>query len=129
VKRFTVAAERDISTAVLGTGSYCTTLGLDETASRMVATAASELARNILKYAGCGELRVRLYDQGGRRGVEIEAIDRGPGIADAERALEDHFSSGGTLGLGLPGVRRLMDEFELASEPGRGTRVVARKWI
>ena len=60
--------------------------------------------------------------------VEIEAVDQGPGIEDAEAALEDHYSSGGTLGLGLPGVRRMMDEFSLESTPGEGTRVTATKW-
>jgi anti-sigma regulatory factor (Ser/Thr protein kinase) len=64
-----------------------------------------------------------------RRGIEIEAVDRGPGIANCEAAMRDHFSSGGTLGLGLPGVKRMMDEFSLESTPGEGTRVTARKWI
>ena len=63
------------------------------------------------------------------RGIEVEATDRGPGIEDAEAAMRDHFSSSGTLGLGLPGVRRLMDEFALESTPGEGTRVTATKWI
>ena len=63
------------------------------------------------------------------RGIEIEAVDRGPGIADCEAAMQDHFSSGGTLGLGLPGVKRMMDEFSLESTLGEGTRVTARKWI
>ena len=61
--------------------------------------------------------------------MEIEARDRGPGIADLDRARQDHFSSAGTLGLGLPGVKRMMDDFDLASETGEGTRVTARKWL
>ncbi len=85
--------------------------------------------RNILKYAGSGEIRLRRVTGADGRGVEIEAIDQGPGIADCEEAMNDHFSSGGTLGLGLPGVKRMMDEFSLESTPGEGTRVTARKWI
>ena len=65
----------------------------------------------------------------GKRGVEIEVVDTGPGIADCEAAMDDHYSSGGTLGLGLPGVRRMMDEFSLESTPGEGTRVTVRKWL
>ena len=95
----------------------------------MIATAVSELARNILKYAVSGEIRLRQVDGPSGRGIEIEAVDRGPGIEDPEAAMRDHFSSGGTLGLGLPGVRRMMDEFSLESTPGEGTRVTAVKWM
>jgi serine/threonine-protein kinase RsbT len=85
--------------------------------------------RNILKYAGVGEVRLRQVKKIGASGVEIEAIDHGPGIADCEAAMQDHFSSSGTLGLGLPAVKRMMDEFSLVSSAGEGTRVTARKWI
>ena len=95
----------------------------------MIATAVSELVRNILKYAGSGEIRLRRVKEKAGRGVEIEAVDHGPGISDCEAAMQDHFSSSGTLGLGLPGVKRMMDEFSLESAPGEGTRVTARKWI
>jgi serine/threonine-protein kinase RsbT len=104
-------------------------MGFDETPSRLIATAVSELARNILKYAGTGEIRLRQVEGRSGRGIEIEAVDRGPGIEDLEAAMRDHFSSGGTLGLGLPGVRRMMDEFSLESTPGEGTRVTAVKWM
>jgi serine/threonine-protein kinase RsbT len=76
-----------------------------------------------------GEIRLRQVEGKGGRGIEIEAVDRGPGIADIEAAMRDHFSSGGTLGLGLPGVKRMVDEFSLDSTPGEGTRVTAIKWI
>jgi serine/threonine-protein kinase RsbT len=65
----------------------------------------------------------------GARGIEVEVLDQGPGIADCEAAMTDHYSSGGTLGLGLPSVKRMMDEFSLVSAPGEGTRVTVRKWI
>jgi serine/threonine-protein kinase RsbT len=127
--RLLIRTEMDASHAVLEATAYSAAAGFAETPSRMIATAVSELARNILKYAGTGEVRLRQVEGQLRRGVEIEAIDRGPGIADPDAAMRDHFSSGGTLGLGLPGVERMMDEFWLDSTPGEGTRVTARKWI
>ena len=124
-----IRTETDASRTVLESTLYSREAGFDETPSRMIATAVSELVRNILKYAGTGEIRLRRVKGIGRRGIEIEAVDQGPGIADCEAAMRDHFSSGGTLGLGLPGVKRMMDEFSLESMPGKGTRVTARKWI
>ena len=125
----TIRSEIDASRSVLESTLYAREAGFDEAPSRMIATAVSELVRNILKYAGTGELRLRRVKGMGCRGIEIEALDRGPGIVDCEAAMRDHFSSGGTLGMGLPGVKRLMDEFSLESTPGEGTRVTARKWI
>ena len=124
-----IRTEMDVSRTVLESTLYSREAGFDETPSRMIATVVSELVRNILKYAGTGEIRLRQVKRTGGRGIEIEAVDRGPGIADCEAAMRDHFSSGGTLGLGLPGVRRMMDEFTLESTPGKGTRVTARKWL
>lgn len=102
--------------------------GLDATRRQMFATAVSELARNIVKYAGSGRLLLREVRLDSRTGVEATAEDDGPGIPDIELAMTDHFSSSGTLGLGLPGVRRMVDEFEITSEPGQGTRVTIRAW-
>lgn len=93
-----------------------------------VATAISEVARNIVSYAYDGQLSVQVVNRLGRRGVRIVATDRGPGIQDVERAMEDGFSTGEGLGLGLPGARRLMDEFSISSKPGAGTTVVLHKW-
>jgi len=125
----TIRTEIDASRTVLESSLYSREAGFDETPSRMIATAVSELVRNILKYAGSGEIRLRRVKGMGGRGIEIEAVDQGPGIADCAAAMSDHFSSGGTLGLGLPGVKRMMDEFWLESTPGEGTRVTVRKWI
>ena len=91
-------------------------------------TAVSELSRNIVKYAGRGEVYLQLVDRSGRVGVQVMAQDRGPGIGDPDSALTDHYSTAGTLGLGLPGVKRLMDEFELDTSPGNGTRITALLW-
>jgi serine/threonine-protein kinase RsbT len=121
--------EADASRTVLESTLYCREAGFAETPSRMIATAVSELVRNILKYAGTGEIRLHPVKKIGARGIEIEAVDHGPGIEDCEAAMQDHFSSSGTLGLGLPAVKRMMDEFSLVSTPGEGTRVTARKWI
>jgi serine/threonine-protein kinase RsbT len=91
-------------------------------------TAASELARNTLIHGGGGSVRVEVVTMGARRGVRAVFDDDGPGICDVELALTDGWSSGSGLGLGLSGSRRLVDEFELWSEPGRGTTVTVTKW-
>ncbi len=124
-----IRGETEVRRAVLESTRFAQETGFDETRSRMIATAVSELARNILKYAGSGQLRLRRVSSSRGAGVEIEVSDHGPGIADVEAAMSDHYSSSGTLGMGLPGVKRMMDEFDLHSEPGRGTRVTARKWV
>jgi serine/threonine-protein kinase RsbT len=118
----------DVARAALLAGRCCHTLGFDPARSQMVATAVSELAGNIIKYAERGEVIVRGVSNRGRKGVEVVVSDQGPGISDLEQALRDHFSTSGTLGLGLPGVRRLMDDFSIESAPGRGTTIVVCKW-
>ena len=127
--RRSIHSELDASRTVLESTLFCQNMGFEETSSRMIATAVSELVRNVLKYAGSGECRLRPVIGTGIRGVEVEVTDHGPGIPDCEAAMQDHFSSSGTLGMGLPGVQRLMDEFSLESTPGKGTRVTARKWL
>jgi anti-sigma regulatory factor (Ser/Thr protein kinase) len=102
--------------------------GLDPMQVSAVATATSELARNIVKYAGTGNLAVSRIDDGEVVGIRIVASDRGPGIENVDSALSDHYSTGGTLGLGLPGVRRLMDEVKIETTSGRGTKVTATLW-
>ena len=102
--------------------------GMTGTDLTLVATAISEVARNIVEYAGRGEVRLQAIAQGSRTGVMVVATDEGPGIADVDQALRDGFSTGKSLGLGLPGARRLMDEFEIVSEVGKGTTVTMRKW-
>jgi serine/threonine-protein kinase RsbT len=127
--RRAIGNEMDVRRVVLESTRYSEDAGFDETQSRMIATAVSELVRNILKYAGSGKFSLRRVERPGSRGIEIEVSDNGPGIPDVDAAMSDHFSSSGTLGLGLPGVKRLMDEFSLESAPGQGTCVTARKWL
>jgi serine/threonine-protein kinase RsbT len=107
----------------------CAEMGFGNTDRTLIATAVSEVARNIVSYAGRGEILLRGIDDGGRRGILVVARDEGPGIADTALALRDGYSTGNSLGLGLPGARRLMDEFELVSTLGVGTTVTMRKWL
>jgi serine/threonine-protein kinase RsbT len=93
-----------------------------------IVTAASELARNTLNYGGGGRVRLEALNDGNRRGLRVIFEDQGPGIADTEQALRDGFTTGGGLGLGLGGAKRLSNEFEIHSEPGRGTRVSITRW-
>jgi serine/threonine-protein kinase RsbT len=91
-------------------------------------TAASELARNTLDYGGGGEVTIEAVCEGVRKGVRLVFVDRGPGIADVEMALKDGYTTGGGLGLGLSGARRLCNEFSIESKPGEGTRVAITRW-
>ena len=93
-----------------------------------VVTAASELGRNTLQYGGGGKATISVVTHGPRRGLRLDFADDGPGIADVALALTDGFTTGGGLGLGLSGARRLSDEFELESQPGQGTRVTIVRW-
>jgi serine/threonine-protein kinase RsbT len=103
-------------------------IGFRGTDLTLIATAISEVARNIVIYAERGEIALSVLN-GARRGIRIVAHDDGPGIPDVDLAMRDGFSTGKSLGLGLPGAKRLMDEFEIVSEVGKGTTVTMRKWV
>lgn len=103
-------------------------LGFSLIEQTKMVTAASELARNTLRYGGGGEAQIVSLSDGHRRGLELSFIDRGPGIANLELALTDGYTSGGGLGLGLSGAKRLADEFAIDSTPGKGTTVTIAKW-
>jgi serine/threonine-protein kinase RsbT len=94
----------------------------------MISTAISELARNIIRYAGKGEVVVSPITDGARVGVMVVARDSGPGIPDIDLAMRDGYTTGSGMGLGLPGARRLMDEFAIFSQVSEGTTVVMKKW-
>ncbi|MFD2627186.1 anti-sigma regulatory factor [Oceanobacillus kapialis] len=94
-----------------------------------IATAISELARNIYLYAENGQICFEVIDNLNHKGISMVAIDNGPGIDDVSKVMEDGYSTSGGLGAGLPGVKRLMDEFDLQSESGKGTRIKAVKWV
>ena len=103
-------------------------IGFSPGDATLIATAISELARNIVTYAKRGEIRLIPVELNGKRGLTVVAKDEGAGIPDIRQALQDGYSTAGRLGLGLPGVKRLMDEMEIVSEVGVGTTVTAKKW-
>jgi len=103
-------------------------IGLGLVDQTKIITAASELARNTLDYGGGGEVRIDVLQEGSRKGVRLSFEDQGPGIADIAQALTDHYTTGGGLGLGLGGAKRLSNEFHIESTPGVGTRVTIARW-
>jgi serine/threonine-protein kinase RsbT len=103
-------------------------VGISGSDLTLMATAISEIARNIVQYAGQGEIEFRSVVMGGKRGLLVIARDHGPGIADIAQAMQDGFSTSRGMGLGLPGARRLMDDFKIVSEVGKGTTVSMVKW-
>jgi serine/threonine-protein kinase RsbT len=123
-----INSDQDIVLARQKGRTMATELGFSSGDATLIATAISELARNIVTYARRGKITLRRAQGSSRVGILIVASDDGPGIPDIGQALRDGFSTSGSLGLGLPGVRRLMDEFKITSQPGRGTIVAVKKW-
>ena len=124
-----VAAEHDIARARREAKALAKRVGFGRVAAYHVATGVSELASNLFFHAtGGGTITLAALRRDGEVGVEVVAEDDGPGIADIGQAMEDGFTTNRGLGSGLPGVRRLMDEFDIASAAGVGTRVITRKW-
>jgi serine/threonine-protein kinase RsbT len=126
--RVLIHSDQDIVVARQRGRSLAVELGFSPGDATLIATAISELARNIVSYARRGAITLQGIQASGRQGILVVASDDGPGIADIRQALRDGFSTSGSLGLGLPGVRRLMDEFEIQSRVGRGTLVAVKKW-
>ena len=118
----------DVVRARQAVRALATAAGFSLVDQTKIITAASEIARNTVDYGGGGDLRLELLRDGGRRGVRLTFTDQGPGIADVEQALKDGYTSGGGLGLGLGGARRLVGEFAINSSPGRGTKVTLTRW-
>jgi serine/threonine-protein kinase RsbT len=123
-----ITTDEDIVTARQQGRRLSSDLGFTSTDLTLIATAISEVARNIRLYAGEGQVELQLVDEGRRQGIIVVARDEGPGIADIELAMQDGYSSGGSSGLGLPGARRLMDEFDIRSKAGQGVTVTMKKW-
>ena len=94
-----------------------------------IATAISELVRNVVRYAGRGTITLKAIEAGIKKGLEVVVADEGPGIEDMELAMQDGYSTGGGLGAGLPGTKRLVHEFEIVSQPGLGATVTIRMWL
>jgi serine/threonine-protein kinase RsbT len=126
--RVAIQREADIVLARQAGRQLAAQLGFSSTDQTLIATAISEVARNIVVYANHGEIVLTRADDGGRVGIQVQAIDSGPGIDNKDLAMRDGYSTKNSLGLGLPGARRLMDDFDLESELGRGTTVTMKKW-
>jgi anti-sigma regulatory factor (Ser/Thr protein kinase) len=126
--RVRVATDADMVPARAKGREVATELGFSRTDGTLIATAISEIARNILVHAGSGEIVIEPVYEDNRCGIRVAAQDSGPGIRDVQAALRDGYASKGGLGLGLPGARRLMDELHVDSAPGRGTTVTMTKW-
>ena len=126
--RVAINSDQDIVGARQKGRTLATALGFSAADATLIATAISELARNIVSYARKGEIRLQRVPNSTHPGIMVIASDDGPGIPNIQQAMRDGFSTSGSLGLGLPGVRRLMDEFEIVSQTGRGTTVTVKKW-
>ncbi|MEV1240922.1 anti-sigma regulatory factor [Nonomuraea sp. NPDC049750] len=123
-----IASNSDVVMVRQRVRSVAVEVGLSLIDQTKVVTAASELARNALVYGGGGLARIEIVENGTRRGLKLTFSDEGPGIPDIEQALTDGWTTGTGLGLGLSGSRRLVDEFDLVSAPGKGTTVTVTKW-
>ncbi|RMG46581.1 MAG: hypothetical protein D6718_05430 [Acidobacteria bacterium] len=123
-----IRSRRDVGPLVEAVRELASRMGFGSAPAALIATATSELATNIVRYGGGGEVALRRVWEPGRRGLAVVARDRGPGIADVEAALRPGYSTGGGLGLGLPAVVRIMDDVAIATSPDAGTRVVALRW-
>lgn len=126
--RVPVGSDADMVPARAEARALAERLGFSRTDATLIATAISEIARNILVHAGSGEIVLTELHDDSRRGLAVVARDSGPGIRNIGDALRDGYGTKGGLGLGLPGAKRLMDEFELDSAVGKGTTVTMRKW-
>ncbi len=129
VTRLELSHEVDVAYAALDAKTYAKRIGFATKDQYLISTAVSELARNIITYASKGCIFLSTIDQDLKKGIEVVADDSGPGIHDLEKAMLDNFSTRGTLGVGLPGTKRLMDDFKISSSSAEGTTVTVRKWI
>jgi serine/threonine-protein kinase RsbT len=126
--RLAIASDADVIAARQQGRDLAAQHGFSAGDQTVIAVAISEIARNIVRYAKAGEVLLRAVNSANRTGIVVIARDQGPGIRDVDLALQDGYSTSGGLGLGLPGARRLVDEFDIQSEPGKGTTVTMKKW-
>ena len=126
--RLEIRASSDVVLVRQAVRKWATELGFSLVDQTKIVTAASELARNTLDHGGGGTVRLEVLDEGIRRGLRLTFEDQGPGIPDIDRALTDGYTSAGGMGMGLGGSRRLVNEFEIATRVGEGTRVTITRW-
>ncbi|EPX4141713.1 anti-sigma regulatory factor [Vibrio vulnificus] len=129
LQTYYIASETDVMSAIMGCYNVARELGFDEGQVSEISTSVSELAMNVVKYAEFGRVELSELTNGKAIGLRVTVRDKGPGIRNIEDALSDHYSTGHSLGLGLPGVKRMMDSFELTTELEKGTTIVAEKWV
>ena len=123
-----ITSEEDIIVARQKVREFASEIGFQYMDTIIIATAVSEITRNIINYAIKGEIEISFTKSDKKEGIQIIALDKGPGIKDISLALQDGYSTGKGLGLGLPGTKRLMDDFEILSEVSKGTKIIMRKW-
>lgn len=124
-----ISEQEDAYTALFETRKIAAQIGFDSATEILIATVVSELSSNIVRYASSGRIVIRSISDNGKSGLEILAVDKGPGIHDIELAMTDNFSTTkNSLGLGLSSLKRIMDEYTILSLPNQGTQIVARKW-
>lgn len=126
---FDLYAPSDNAQVVYSARKISAGIGFGETEQYLIASAVSELSTNILRYAQKGKITLGVIHSGDKTGFEVNARDQGPGIGNIDMAMKENYSSGNGLGLGLPSVKRIMDEFQIQSTPGAGTRITAIKWM
>ena len=127
--KIAVKSDEDVLNARQQGRALAARLGFSSVDLTLIVTAISEIARNIASYAEKGEMIFRIVHQGRKNGIVVIACDQGPGIPDLDIAMQDGYSTSGSLGLGLPGAKRLMDDFEIVSAVGKGTCVTMKKWV
>lgn len=127
--RISINSDVDIVSARQQGRTIATELGFSSTDQALIATAISEVARNIVEFAQCGEILFETLNHESKCGIQIIAHDNGPGIENIPLALQDGYSTRKSLGVGLPGARRLMDEFDIVSQTGKGTTITMKKWV
>ena len=128
-KKLNISADIDVAYAALGAKNYAKDIGFSKADQYMISTAVSELARNICTYAKNGTINLSFVKNNSKKGIEVVAEDSGPGIQNIDKAMEENYSTGGTMGVGLPGTKRLMDDFQIDAHRTQGTKVTVRKWI
>lgn len=128
-KVFPISSDLDLVTIREFGRKMAAQIGFEGNDQTLIATALSEICRNVLEYAGNGEVKIEQSERNKAAGILINVTDSGPGIEDIKKALQEGYSTGRGMGIGLPGTKRIMDTFEIKSNPGKGTTIIMAKWL
>lgn len=129
VKTYDIETELDVAKVILETAKFAKKIGFPANIRNKIATTVSELGTNVLHHAVKGSVTIACITQADRKGIEIVVKDQGPGIEDIDKAFTEHFSTNSSLGLGLPAVKRMMDELNIKTKKNQGTSITVRKWL